>query len=83
MLFQAKARLTDDAIELTGWHWRGRYSRRLSLSEILHADAKTNRDLVLWLADGEVVRLRLEHALRWQDALIDRLPGPNYTTNDP
>jgi len=77
MLFRAKAHLTDEAIELTGWHWHGRYTRRIPLAEVLHADARTRQDLVLWLVGGEVVRLHLEQAARWEAAITNHLPAMN------
>lgn len=68
-LWLARARLYPRRIDLTGWHLRGRYRRRIPLNRILQADAPGPRRLLLWLSDGEVVRLRLRDAHAWQRAI--------------
>ena len=67
-LLVGRAQLGAEALELKGWGLRGRYRRRFPLAEILHADARAER-LVVWLAGGEVLRLRLPDAERWGTAL--------------
>ena len=73
MLFRPRAKLTRDAIELTGWHWKGRYRRHILLTNVLHTNAKSDDILVLWLADGEVIRLHLDNAGTWRKAISERL----------
>lgn len=64
-LFRGRARLLADALVLTGWHWRGRYRRRIALDRILHADVRDD-GLILWLFDGETLRLRMREPEQWK-----------------
>ena len=69
MLFRARATLSGNELSLTGWHFGGRYNRVVSTEEIVHVDAKGSHGLVLWLVDGEVIRLRIDNAEAWRQAL--------------
>ncbi len=68
MLF-ARVTLEDDHLTRTGWTWRGRYRRRIPLDRILHVDARGDDELILWLFDGETLRLRMKHARAWKARL--------------
>lgn len=68
-LLFARVRLYPDRLELTGWHLRGPYRRRIPLRQILQADAMSQDNLLLWLSDGETVRLHLGRAPQWQAAI--------------
>lgn len=74
-LWWARARLYTDRLELTGWHWRGRYRRVLPLHQILQVDVPGDENLLIWLASGETVRLRIKEANRWKTAIEARLAG--------
>ncbi|HMB91800.1 MAG TPA: hypothetical protein VKP65_13190 [Rhodothermales bacterium] len=65
-LLCARLRLYADRLELSGWHMRGRYVRRILLQQVLQADALDADSLLLWLSNGETVRLRVRGALRWK-----------------
>ena len=67
-LLLARATLDEDHLTLTGWTWRGRYRRRILLRRILHVDAQAD-DLILWLFDGETLRLRINRSAAWKAAL--------------
>ncbi len=71
-LLFARATLKPDHLALTGWTWRGRYRRRIPLDRILHADARGDDELILWLFDGETLRLHIERAQRWREAIEAR-----------
>ncbi len=68
-LLFARATLDQDNLALTGWTWRGRYQRQIPFDRILHADARGDDELILWLFDGETLRLRMKHARAWKDHL--------------
>ena len=68
-LLFARARLFADRLELTGWHRQGRYRREILVARILQVDALENDRLVLWLFNGETVRLRLRRARQWKEAI--------------
>ena len=68
-LLWARVRLYPDRLELSGWQMRGRYFRRILLQQVLQSDATTADSLLLWLSDGETVRLRVKEALRWKRAI--------------
>ncbi len=68
-LLFARARLFADRLELTGWHRQGRYRRDILVARILQVDALENDRLVLWLFNGETVRLRLRRARQWKEAI--------------
>ena len=65
-LLFARATLDQDHLALTGWTWHGRYQRQIPLDRILHADARGDDELILWLFDGETLRLRMKHARAWK-----------------
>jgi hypothetical protein len=65
-LLWARVRLYADRLELSGWHMQGRYFRRILLQQVLQADALNADSLLLWLSDGETVRLRVKEAHRWK-----------------
>jgi hypothetical protein len=71
-LFRGRARLLSDSLLLTGWYWRGRYRRHISLDRILHADVRAE-ELILWLFDGETLRLRIDDPAAWKAALETRM----------
>jgi hypothetical protein len=71
-LWFARARLLDDAIELTGWRLTGRYQRRIPLHTIVEIDAPTSDCLLLWFTTGRTLRLRLDDAARWKRAIETR-----------
>lgn len=72
-LLCARARLYEDRLELTGWRLWGHYRRRIPLRRILQVDAPGSDRLLLWLADGQTLRLRIDDARRWQQAIAHRL----------
>lgn len=74
-LVHPRIRLYTDRLELSGWQLSGRYLRRLVHHQILQADAPTEETLLLWLADGEMIRLEVTDALRWRDAIGGFLIG--------
>ena len=71
-LWWARARLEAERLVLTGWTWRGRYRRHIPLDRVLHVDAKADDELVLWLIDGEALRLRVPQAPRWKTGIEAR-----------
>lgn len=72
-LFCARAHLYDDRLELTGWRLTGRYRRCILLRRILQADVPSANCLLLWMADGQTLRLRIDDARRWQQVITRRL----------
>ena len=68
-LFFARARLHTDRIVLSGWHLQGRYRRMISLNCILQADVLDDEGLLLWLASGETIRLRIDRPHLWKKAI--------------
>lgn len=68
-LLRGRVRLGLDGLTLTGWTWRGRYRRRIAFDRILHVDVRGSNALILWLFDGEALRLRVEQAGQWKIAL--------------
>jgi hypothetical protein len=75
-LLLGRAQLLADAVVLTGWHWRGRYKRRIALDRILHADVRED-GLILWLFDGETLRLRVQHPEQWKAEIEAALAQSN------
>jgi len=72
-LWFARARLLDDAIELTGWRLTGRYQRRIPLHTIVEIDTPTSDCLLLWFTTGRTLRLHLAaEAARWKRAIETR-----------
>lgn len=68
-LFLARARLYADHVELSGWRLRGRYRRRIPLGHILQVDVPNAEELLLWLANGQTLRLGIPHARAWRDTM--------------
>ena len=68
-LLFARARLFADRLELTGWHLQGHYRRAISVTHILQVDVLENDRLVLWLFNGETVRLRIPRARQWKETI--------------
>jgi hypothetical protein len=71
-LFCPRLHLYADRLELQGWRWLGRYRRAIPLRRILQVDA-TNDRLLVWLVDGSTLRLCVDDAPAWQDAVDGRL----------
>ncbi|HMB91039.1 MAG TPA: hypothetical protein VKP65_09350 [Rhodothermales bacterium] len=65
-LLLARARLHSDRIVLSGWHLRGRYTRVIPLDRVLQIDVLDDEGLLLWLASGETIRLRINQAHVWK-----------------
>ncbi len=74
-LLFARARLFSDRLELTGWHLRGRYRRQLLIRHMLQVDVLGKEGLLLWLASGETVRIRLQRAPEWKAAIDQQQAG--------
>lgn len=72
-LLFAQVRLFEDRLELTGWRLWERYRRRIPLHRILQVDVPNENCLLLWMADGQTVRLRIDNAQRWQQVITRRL----------
>lgn len=72
-LLWARVRLYEDRLELTGWRLTGRYRQRILLRRILQADVPDENCLLLWMADGRTLRLRVDDAEQWQEAIARRL----------
>jgi hypothetical protein len=68
-LLCARVRLFRDRLELSGWQVQGRYVRQIPLRQVLQADVLKTDSLLLWLSNGETVRLRVEGALEWKRAI--------------
>ncbi len=68
-LLWGRVRLGPDGLSLTGWTWRGRYRRQIPFDRILHVDARADDELVLWLFNGEALRLRINRSAAWKAAL--------------
>ena len=68
-LLFARARLFADRLELTGWRMQGHYRRDILVGRILQVDALENDRLVLWLFNGETVRLHIRQARQWKEAI--------------
>lgn len=75
-LFLGRARLSPDAIRITGWTWRGRYDRRIRLAEVTSiawfAGADWQSGLVFEMQSGEQVALLLRGSMLWKMALERR-----------
>ena len=85
-LLFARATLDEDHLALTGWTWRGRYQLQIPLDRILHADARGDDELILWLFDGETLRLRMKHARAWKarlDTQMEETPSSTSSTITP
>ena len=73
-LFWRRLHLYANRLELRGWHWIRRYRRGLPLHRILQTDV-VDATLVLWLADGTTIRLCVDDAQAWKQAIDARLPA--------
>ncbi len=76
-LWFGRAYLYEDHIHITGWQIGGRYRRKVALDRIQEVEWRTVVDgtnLVLYLDDGETVRLQLfKNAGTWNMRLHDLL----------
>ncbi len=75
-LLGGRATLYADRIEVTGWMWRGRFHRVVSLSSLVEVswEPRTHRrTLRLVLVGGETLPLVLRHAGQWKYLLHQRL----------
>lgn len=71
-LIWPRLHLYPDRLELSGWRWFGRYRRPIPFRRILQVDT-TNGALVVWLMDGQALRLSVEDAAGWREAVDARL----------
>ena len=71
-LLRPRLHLYTNRLELQGWRWLGRYRRAIPLRRILQVDATDDR-LLVWLVDGTTLRLCVDDAPAWQDAVDGRL----------
>ena len=65
----------EDQVELGGWRWCGRYRREIPFHHILQVDVSGDV-LVLWLAQGSTLRLRVGDPTEWKDAIDVCLDSP-------
>jgi hypothetical protein len=72
-LWCAQARLYEDRLELSGWRPWERYRRRIPLRCVLKVDAPSANRLLLWMADGQTIRLHLDNASQWQQTIAQQL----------
>lgn len=72
-LWCAWARLYPDRLELRGWRLWERYRRAIPLSDVLQVDAPEADRLLLWMANGQTLRICVSDAPRWQQAIAGRL----------
>lgn len=68
-LWFGRMRLESDSVVLVGWRLTGRYRRRIPLDRITYVDVPAADKLLLWLTSGRTVRLRIDSALFWKDAI--------------
>ncbi len=68
-LLLPRVRLFPDGLVLEGWRWNGRYRRRIALRRILQVDVTSTGRLLIWLTNGETIRLRLDAAEAWRQAI--------------
>ena len=68
-LIGARARLTEGQLVFTGWRLTGRFKRTIDLDRIVHVDVGSADGVVLWLVDGEVIRLRIKDPSVWKSAI--------------
>ena len=71
-LLRPRLHLYADRLELQGWRWLGRYRRSIPLRRILQVDTTDDR-LLVWLVDGTTLRLCVNDASAWRDAVARRL----------
>jgi hypothetical protein len=71
-LLRPRLHLYADRLELQGWRWLGRYRRAIPLRRVLQVDATDGR-LLVWLVDGTTLRLCVDDAPAWRDAVDGRL----------
>ena len=82
-LLFARATLAHEHLSLTGWSWRGRYHRRIPLKRILQVDVPDHDGLLLWLSNGETVRLRIRRPQTWKRAIEASLATTEATVSTP
>ena len=68
VLLRPRLRLYPDRLELTGWRWFERYRRPIPFGRILQVDT-TDGTLVVWLTDGRALRLSVDDAAEWREAV--------------
>lgn len=74
-LWRPRLRLYEDQVELSGWRWCGRYRREIPFHHILQVDVSGDV-LILWLAQGSTLRLRVGDPTEWKDAIDVCLDSP-------
>ena len=72
-----RVRLYPGLLVLDGWHWHGRFCRQIPLGHILQVDVTSTGRLIFWLSSGETIRLRLDDAAAWKQA-IERYQGARH-----
>jgi len=68
-LWFARARLSAEELELAGWQGVRRYRRKIHRADIVHVDVLPPNGLVLWLQDGQTIRLSVPEPQNWERAL--------------
>lgn len=68
-LLWPRVRLFPDGLVLDGWRWNGRFRRQIALDRILQVDVTSTGRLLIWLTTGETIRLRLDEAEAWKQAI--------------
>ena len=61
--------LNETHMELTGWQGLRQYRRRMPIKHILHVDVEPPDGLILWLHDGETLRLTVREPGRLKTAI--------------
>lgn len=69
LLLFPRVRLRENELHLIGWGLRGRYQRSIPLVQVLRVDATRGGRLLLWLDNGETVRLWVDDASGWKKAI--------------
>lgn len=72
VLLLPRLHLYPDRLELRGWHWFERYRRSIPLERILQVDTNDGA-LVVWLVEGQALRLQVEDADAWRDEIDEQL----------
>ena len=68
-LWFARARLDATHLELTGRQGLKRYHRSIARRHIVHVGVRLPDGLILWLQDGETLRLTVPKPDLWKQAL--------------
>ena len=66
MLLFPKVQLFEDRLDFGGWHLRGRYHRQIPLKRILQVEVTAGGRLLVWLHNGESLRLRVDDPEQWK-----------------